>query len=108
MLTWHSHLYLDEEMKVRGTGKLRQCLDEGRPAENAYLITLAANPKDQLDIVHTLFLRQKTLCSLLPPVVGVAATRKGAEALVISILEDTLRDTQSTDMRSYLIGKEAG
>ena len=108
MLTWHSHLYLDEEMKARGIDALRQCLDSGQPAENAYIITLASNPKDQLDIVHTLFLRQNTLCRLLPPVVGVAATRKGAESLIISILEDTMRNTQTTDMRAYLIGKEAG
>ena len=104
MLHWSSELYIGEGIRDRAEA-LRRDLDEGKPAENAWLITLSTNRQNQLDLVHTLFLRQAWIRKSLPLVVGIAASKREAMNLVTSMLMDSLGTHCGTDMRAYLVEK---
>ena len=104
MLHWSSELYIGEEVAGK-MASLRQDLDEGNIAENAWLITLSTNRQNQLDIVHTLFLRQPWIRKSLPMIVGVAGSKKEAMRLVMTILTDSLQSHCGSDMRAYLVEK---
>ncbi|MBE5997511.1 MAG: hypothetical protein E7240_09240 [Lachnospiraceae bacterium] len=104
MLHWSSELYIGEGIGGK-MKELRRDLDEGKTAENAWLITLSTNRSNQLDIVHTLFLRQPWIRKSLPMIVGVAGSKKEAMNMVMNILTDSLKTHCGTDMRAYLVEK---
>ncbi|MBQ6470220.1 MAG: hypothetical protein IJJ50_09250 [Lachnospiraceae bacterium] len=104
MLHWSSELYIGEEISGKAA-EIRRNLDEGKPAENAWLITLSTNRQNQLDIVHTVFLRQSWIRKSLPLIVGVAASKKEAMRMIEMILMDSLKTHCGTDMRAYLVEK---
>ena len=104
MVHWSSELYIGEEVGGR-MQTIRRDLDEGKAAENAWLITLSTNRQNQLDIVHTVFLRQPWIRKSLPMIVGVAGSKKEAMRMVGMILADSLGTHCGTDMRAYLVEK---
>ena len=101
MYRWSDELYIAESVQGR-TEEIRQHLRSGNHSDNAYLITLSTNPKNQLDIIHTLYLRESWIARSLPLIVGIAGNRKEALGIVQQILEDTVRDRRDADMRTYL------
>ncbi len=104
MLSWYDPLYVDKTLKDREKG-IRQRLNEGKVDLGHYLITLAGNGRDHLDVISTSFLSQRALYERLPMVVGLAATKKEAMKLVVKICRDCLEETGGADIRSYLLRK---
>ena len=95
-------LYIANTLRGFDAADLLARIDRGDACENAYLITLSTNPDNQLDIIHTLFLRQKALRKYTETVVGIAPDRYEANVLVEEILHDTMEKTGGMDMRGYL------
>ncbi len=105
MPEWSKSLRISKHLPDAQIRRIRRALDKGKTAENAYLITLSSNEKNQLDIVNTLYLRQASLTGRLPLVVGVARDKKDAFEMVRDILCETLDKTGGADMRSYLLAQ---
>ena len=101
MLKWYKNLYLDEDLKKREKG-IRHKLNEGKVDLGHYLVTLAWNKEDHLDVISTNFLSQKALYDRLPMVVGLAASRKRALEMVVRICDDCLKETGGTEIRAFL------
>ena len=101
MLTWYDPLYVGPKAE-RQVGKIRKRLDKGKTDPGHYLVTLAANGTDELDIINSGFLTWKNVYNHLPMVMGVGADR--AEALDIAgrIIEDCLHSTGGTDVRAFI------
>ncbi len=73
--------------------------------ENYYVIALSSNEKNQLDIIHTLFLKSKWQRRMLPLVVGIASDKHEAYLIVNAIMNETMESRGDCNMRAYLSGK---
>lgn len=98
---WYKRLYVGEGM--RGSERrVRRQLEKGLVKKPYYLITLASNGVDCLDIVHSFFLKQRVLRERLPMVVGVAETKQEALDIVRIIAVDCFVATGGADIRAFL------
>ena len=100
-MEWYGNLYIGERVN-RYAARIRERLDAGKSDLGHYIITLAAHPSDYLDLFDTRYLTQDALRNRLPMVVGLAADRNEALIVVQKIVEDCVRETGSTDVRSFL------
>lgn len=99
MIHWHERIYLSENVKTK-YGRIRSLLDEGKSVAGLYVISLAYNPVEQLDISGAfMFLGQ---CELHDPtVVGLAKGKKEAEELVALMAFDAYNEEGKVDFRSF-------
>ena len=100
-LKWSTNLYVGPSV-ARYSRRIRKRLDEGKSDVGHYLLTLAANENDELDILETFFLSQETIRDRLPAIVGIAGTKKEALELARKITEDCVQETGGADLRRYL------
>ena len=94
-------LYLGEKICPKFDQVMKK-LNNGKPVMDLYLITMAYNPDNMLEIVPQKILLQKGYPSRELQVVGLAKGRKEALVVVQSIVEEALRETGSADVRVYL------
>ena len=104
MLSWYEPLYIGGSTG-RYARKIRRRLDSGKTDVGHYLITIASNGTDELDIVQSGLLSQTILRSRLPMIVGLASGRKEALDLAAVIAEDCLRETGDVRIRKWLTEK---
>lgn len=104
MLTWYDQLYVSPKAG-RHIGKIKKRLNQGKTDSGHYLITVASNGVDELDIINSGFLASKTVYNHLPMVMGVATDRKEALEIAGRIIEDCFRSTGGTDVRSFIADK---
>ncbi len=104
-MKWSEHLYVGDQVK-RYADRVRKRLNKGKSDVGHYLITLAENDRDQLDIINTMFLMTDRSRDRLPLVLGIASTRGEALDLVRQMTEDCLNDTGTADLRAYFVGEE--
>ncbi len=104
MLSWYEPLYIGDSTG-RYAGRIRKRLDAGRTDVGHYLITLASNGTDELDIIPSGLLTQSFLRERLPMIVGVASGRKEALRLVTAIAGDCVRQTGDVRIREWLTEK---
>ena len=107
MLKWSEALYVDPHLKSREE-RIRSRLDDGKTDLGHYLITLASNGSDQLDVIASGYLTQKRLLERLPLIVGIASSKKEALRLVVRIAEEGMAETGDADIRGFLMGKQTG
>lgn len=106
-MRYYKDLYIGERMKPQN---IRWRIRFNRIPPNFYVISFAKNEKDQLEIIQAGILKQPYYRKKrnAPFVLGIAGDYDEAVKLVQKILEDTMRDTQGFDMKSYLMGKAEG
>ena len=101
MLTWYNRLYVGNNAK-RKVNRVIKKLNARKLVTGVYLITLASNEKDQLDIINGVQLMQPIAYHRCPMVVGIASAYDEAVELVIQITEESLKKTGKADLRNYL------
>lgn len=69
---------------------------------DVYVITMASNGKDLFDILSAANLKQKAVRRNLPLIIGIASGYEEAVALVTGIVEETIRETGTVDVKQYL------
>lgn len=103
MLTWYPNLYIDKMMKVGNLSRrVKRSLNHGRTPVPCFLITLAVNESNELEIIHTANLKQKSVYARTPMIVGMALTHEKAVDLVVEITEQVLEETGDVKIRKYL------
>lgn len=102
MLTWYEKIYVGNTAKKNET-KIRRKLDQGKFVPGVYLITMASNPANNLDIIGTAFLKQKAVYERCPMVVGMAKGYEEALELVQQITEDVLAQTGDAGIRNFFL-----
>lgn len=100
-MKWRKNLYVGKQVR-KHVRRIRKRLDAGKTDVGHYLITLAENPHDQLDIINTVFLTSAKKRDSLPEIVGLAGSEKEAILLVKKITEDCLKESGTADLRTYL------
>ena len=102
MLKWYEHLYVGEGAKKRIRSYIRR-ISNGKPVMDIYLVTIASNEANQLDIIKSHFLLQPIVMKMCPMIVGIAKGYEEAQELVVSMVEDTMKATGGTDIRNYFM-----
>ena len=93
-------LYTTEKTK-KMLPKIMGKLNSRKLQTKIWLITIAANEKNLLDIFHSIHYMQPLFEKLNPDIVGIAENEESAKELLIQITEDIYRETGSFDVRSY-------
>lgn len=108
-LKWSKQIYIGADLIGRAS-EARKKLDEGKVLiPGVFLITEAANPANQLEILDSRNLSQNIVRKNLGVIYGMAANKKEAMAVLETIAEECLSKTGSADMKTYLaqFGEEA-
>ena len=105
MFTWYRSLYYSDRMKETQE-HLKNRIEEGDFSGSCYLITLAYNGKDNLDIRPLHSLQHAYLQEKLPLIIGAAVSKKDACRLVEMIAQDCMREQGDANLRSYLEKQE--
>ena len=100
-MRWYRKLYIGERAKKdrhRIVGKVKH----RRPQKDAYLITLATNEKNLLDIytANTMLWRYFYKSDIL--IVGIARGHEEAVELACHIIAQVFRDTGDFNVRDYI------
>ncbi len=104
-MKFYRNLYLSPGLEKKKNKVIRK-LKTGKLQINIYVIILASNPKNQLEICNsTLFLQPG-----YPPkdyfVVGITKEYEEALEVVEEITKEVYNETGGADIRSYIIKKE--
>lgn len=100
-LKWYKNLYVGDNAKKKQK-KIMRNIRLGIGMIDVYVLTLASNGTDQLDIISANILLQPSLRRRTPVVVGIASGYYEALELVCKITEDVLRERKEPDIRGYL------
>lgn len=101
MLNWYKGLYVGNNAKKKKKKLIRR-INQGAGVIDVYLITLAANPRDQLDILSANELLQKARRKKCPVIVGLACSYWEAVELVEIMAQQTFRGTGTGNIRKWL------
>ncbi len=101
MADWYRPLYVGEQLK-RKEKKVKRLVEQERFLPNVYLITLASNGQDQLDILEGIHLMQGGVAQRLPMIVGIAFGYPEALQLVEKIALESYQATGDCNLRKYL------
>ncbi len=100
MLNWHKLIYLGEDVKDEYE-KIRAELDKGSYLRGVYMITLAENPIEQLDILNSLIYAANSERYSNVTVVGLAKGYEQAKELVARMAEDVYSKSGAVGIRGF-------
>ena len=100
-MKYYKHLYLSEGLEKK-KDKIIQKIEAGKILPGIFLVTLAPDEKNQLEIHrYILLLHREELF-----VVGISKDYEGALELVEEITQEVYNKTKSADIRSYILDRE--
>lgn len=105
MLRWYKNLYLGDTVREKEK-KLMHRLEKGKPVPGVWLVTLASNRENHLDLLPADFLMQKALRRMCPMIVGIGFTRVEALMILMRIVQEVYEDTEDVNIRAWLLEKE--
>ncbi len=106
-LNWYKNLYVGNHAE-KDVKKTIWRLDHGAGVVGYYLITLPAGEKNQLEIISSVYLKQKSLRRICPVVVGIAKGYDEALFLVQQIVSEVYEQTGTAGVRKYLEERISG
>lgn len=104
MLNWYKNLYIGDNAKKKSR-KLIKKINQGAGVIDVYLVTLAANPANSLEIINANLLLQKPLRHMCPMIVGLAGGYEEAVQLVEQIAGEVYKETGALSIREWLLSK---
>ena len=102
MVTYSERLYTGEKIDEKKINRIKRNIRQGRGRFDLYLISLSNNGHDQLDIIHNSMFKQKLYRKFDIRIVGLASSYNEATQLILSILDETIKETGTADMKSFL------
>ena len=107
MTEWYKNLYLGNT--VRGQErKLIRRLEKGKPVPGVWLVTIASNEENNLDLIPSELLLQKALRVQCPMIVGIGFTRLEALLVLVQIVQEVYRETKDMNIRAWLLERADG
>lgn len=101
MLKWYKKLYVGDTAKKKEKKIIRK-INSGAGQLGVYVITLAVNRENHLEIFSANILLQKPVRSYCPMIVGIARGYDEAVAVVQEITEEVYQKTGAVDIRAFL------
>ena len=103
-MRWHPNLYLDDRIREHPRAVIEK-IEQGDYGSR-YVITLAYNGKDQLDIRPAASLARSYLREGGPLIVAVCSGKKEAMRMLERMVQDCCRQTGDVNLREWLAGRE--
>lgn len=107
MVTYSDKLYLSESINEKKLNKIKRNIKQGRGRFDIYIISLSNNAHDQLDIFHNAMFKQKIYRKFDIRIVGLATSYDEALVVIQRILDDTMQETNTVDMKGFLLNNFA-
>ena len=104
-MRWAVNLYTTEKTKKQ-LPRIIHKLKIRKMQPGIWLITLASNEKNLLDLFHAVYYVQPMLQKMNPDIVGIAENQDAAKELIVKITEDVYRKQGNFDMKSYFEFRE--
>lgn len=101
----YSNLYVDEILTSEKEEILKKIKRNELQIE-IYLIILAKNQKNHLEVYNSMFLTQQSISKQEMLLVGIAGGYLNAMNLVEKITQDVYDETKNTDIRNYVLKKQ--
>lgn len=96
-------MYVGEGIKNKQ--KVMWKLKHGAGMVDIYVISLS-NGSDQLDCTKCSYFKQKAIRDSVGIVVGLAKGYSEAQKLIVSMIEESLQETGSANVKEYLINNK--
>lgn len=90
---------------IRNKQKVMWKLKHGAGMLDIYVISLS-NGSDQLDCMECSYFKQKTIRDNVGLIVGLAKGYSEAQKLMISMIEESLQETGSANVKEYLMNNK--
>ncbi len=100
MLTWYKKLYVGDNAKKKKNQMIHK-VNHRKLQLEVYLVTLASNPENLLEIISSNQLIQKAVYRRCPMIVGLAAGYWEALELVQQIVAETYEAQKNTDVKLW-------
>ena len=94
------NLYTTEKTK-KMLPRIKHKLRTRRLQPGIWLITIASNEKNILDLFHSIHYMQPMFEKMNPDIVGIAESQDAAKELLVQITEDLYKETGRFDVRAY-------
>lgn len=104
-MRWAVNLYTTEKTK-RKLPRLMRKIRRSRLQPGVWLITLASNPENLLDIFQGIYYMQPVFQKQNPDIVGIAEDEDAAKELTVQILQDVYEKNGNFNVRSYFEFRE--
>ena len=102
-MRFREQLYIGEGIKTQKVDKLIKKLRSKPESAKVFVITIAGNPKDQLDILDSTELKKHYYITYPPYIVGIANDKSDAFALIERIVNDCLLSRGDCRLKEYLL-----
>ncbi|MDO4632323.1 MAG: hypothetical protein Q4B01_00530 [Eubacteriales bacterium] len=100
-MRWYRNLYLGEGLEKKKDRLIRK-IEQGRGVPGVYVITLASNGTDLMDVFAADYLMQPALHRSCPMILGLCRGRDEAVDLSVEIVLDMYRQTGGFRLPEYL------
>lgn len=101
MSTRIRQVYIGDSIRGEALRMLRAA-KRGKVPKDCWLITLADNPGDELEIVQSFFLRGELVLRSFPKIVGIAGTKGEAYDLLLEMTQDCYRERGDACLKAFL------
>ena len=99
-MRWAMNLYTTEKTK-KILPRIMRKTEEGKLQPGIWLLTIASNEHNLIDIFHSIHYMQPMFQRMNPDIIGVAENEDAAKELLIRMTEDVYRETSCFDVRNY-------
>lgn len=99
-MRWAVNLYTTEKTK-KALPRIMQKTRRRKIQPGIWLVTLASNEQNLLDIFHSVYYFQPMFEKMNPDIVGIAESEDAAKELVLKIVADVWRQKGDFDVRTY-------
>lgn len=99
-MRWAVNLYTTEKTKKK-LPLIMQRIRKRKIQPGLWIITIASNEKNLLDIFSSVYYLQPMFSKMNPDIVGIAEDEERAKELAVRILQDIYEKEGNFDVRSY-------
>lgn len=100
-MKWYKNLYVGEGIKPKAKQIINR-IKKNKPTIDVYVIALASNPENQLDIIPSMELLQKGYPTEQIRVIGLAKGKAEALQIVTSLVDEIYQKTGDVKVLDYL------
>ena len=99
-MRWAVNLYTTEKTK-KMLPRIMHKIRTRRLQPGIWLITIASNEQNLLDMFQSIYYMQPMFAHLNPDIVGIAQDEEAARELVLEIIKDVYEKQGNFDVRTY-------
>ena len=99
-MRWARNLYTTEKTRKK-LPRIMHKVRKNQIQQGVWLVTIASNEQNLLDIFHSIFYIQPVHRMMNPDIVGIAESEEAAKELVLEITKDVYEQNGNFDVRTY-------